>query len=65
MMFVFTIVILVLNISVILHPFPHLCHEERMVNLNNINDPKYHAAIPNGSHGWRRGCCLKARPPPK
>lgn len=55
---------MVVSISVKLHPFPHLCHEERAVSLNNIDDPMYHAAIPNGSRMERWGCCLKTRPPP-
>ncbi len=48
-----------------LHPFPHLISWKRTVSLNYIYDPIIHAAIPNGSQGWRWGCCLKARPPPK
>ena len=53
------------SISVKLHPFPHLISWERTVSLNNIDNPKYHAAIPNGSRMERWGCCLKVRPPPK
>ena len=47
-----------------LHPFPHLMPWKRLLTYYIHNDPIIHAAIPNGSHGWRWGCCLKARPPP-
>lgn len=65
MMIVFSIIILVVSISVKLHPFPHLMPWKRLLTYYIYNDPIIHLAIPNGSHGWRWGCCLKARPPPK
>lgn len=64
-MIYFSIVILVVSISVSFHPFPHLMSWKRLLTYYNIDYPIINAAIPNGSHGWRWGCCLKARPPPK
>ena len=63
-MYVFTIVIVAVYISVCLHPFPHLMPWKRLLTYNYIYYPIINAAIPNGSHGWRWGCCLKTRPPP-
>ena len=56
---------MVVSISVALHPFPHLMPWKRLLTYYIYNDPMYHTAIPNGSHEWRWGCCLKTRPPPK
>ncbi len=64
-MYVFSIIILVVSISVALHPFPQSNPWKRLLTYYIYNDPNTHAAIPNGSHGWRWGCCLKTRPPPK
>ena len=55
---------MVLSISVVLHPFPHLMPWKRLLTYNIHNDPMYHSAIPNGSRMERLGCCLKTRPPP-
>ena len=52
------------SISVVIHPFPQLISWKRLLTYNIYNDPNTNAAIPNGSHGWRWGCCLKPRPPP-
>lgn len=49
MIHIYIIISLAVSISVKLHPFPHLISWERTVSLNNIDNPKYHAAIPNGS----------------
>ena len=56
---------MVLSISVVLHPFPHLMPWKRLLTYYIYNDPIIHAAIPNGSRMGRLGCCLKTRPPPK
>ena len=63
-MYVFTIVILAVYISVCLHPFPQSNPWKRLLTYNYIYYPIINAAIPNGSRMERRGCCLKARPPP-
>ena len=55
---------MVLSISVVLHPFPHLMPWKRLLTYNIHNDPMYHSAIPNGSRMERLGCFLKTRPPP-
>ena len=64
MMYVFTIVILALNISVSLHPFPHLMPWKRLLTYYIYNDPNTHTAIPNGSQVWIWGYRLKSRSPP-
>ena len=65
MIHIYIIVILAVYISVALHPFPHLMPWKRLLTYYIYNDPIINAAIPNGSHGWRWGCSLKTRPPPK
>ena len=52
MMAVFYI-IMVLSISVVLHPFPHLMPWKRLLTYYIYNDPIIHAAIPNGSQKER------------
>ena len=64
MMIVFSIIILVVSISVKLHPFPHLMPWKRLFTYYIYNYHIIHAAIPNGSRMGRLDCCLKARPPP-
>ena len=64
MMFVFSIIILVVSISVKLHPFPHQCYEEHLLAYYIYNDPIIHAAIPNGSLAAKWGDRLKSRSPP-
>ena len=64
MMIVFSIIILVVSISVKLHPFPHLISWKRLLTYNIYNDPMYHTVIPNGSQVWIWGYRLKSRSPP-
>ena len=40
---------MVVSISVMLHPFPHLMPWKRLLTYYIYNDPIIHAAIPNGS----------------
>ena len=58
------IVILVVSISVVLHPFPHLMPWKHLLTYHIYKDPKYHPAIPNGSLATKWGDRLKSRSPP-